>query len=67
MKARAAVLALALLAAPWPADAQQQAAKVYRIGVLANALETADGPLFEAFLDGLAKLGYVEDQNIIIE
>jgi putative ABC transport system substrate-binding protein len=62
-----AALALVLLALPLAADAQQQAGKVYRIGVLANALETADGPLFEAFLDGLAKLGYVEDQNIVIE
>jgi putative tryptophan/tyrosine transport system substrate-binding protein len=66
--ARAVALVVALLAAPLMAEAQQQpAAKVYRVGILANALETADGPLFEAFLDGLGKLGYVEDQNIIIE
>jgi ABC-type uncharacterized transport system substrate-binding protein len=64
---RAAVLALALLAAPLVAEGQQPAGKVYRIGVLANALETADSRLFEAFLDGLAKLGYVEDQNLVIE
>ena len=68
MTARVAGLVLALLAAPLVAEAQQQpAAKVYRIGILANVLETADGPLFEAFVDGLSKLGYVEDQNIIIE
>jgi putative ABC transport system substrate-binding protein len=65
--ARAVALVLALLAAPLVAEAQQPSAKVYRVGVLANALETADGPLFEAFLDGLGKLGYVEDQNIVIE
>jgi len=64
---RAAAFALALLAAPLLAEAQQPVSKVYRIGVLANALETAEGPLFESFLDGLAKLGYVEDQNIVIE
>jgi putative ABC transport system substrate-binding protein len=67
MKARAALLVLVLFAAPLAADGQQPATKVYRIGVLANALETADGPLFEAFLDGLGKLGYVEDQNVVIE
>src|SRR5262249_60948540 len=58
--ARAVALLVALLAAPVIAEAQQPSTKVYRVGVLANALETADGPLFEAFLDGLSKLGYVE-------
>jgi len=69
MMARAASLALVLgiLAAPLAVDAQSPAAKVYRIGILANALETADGPGFEAFVDGLSKLGYVEDQNVVIE
>ena len=57
---------LGLLAAPLAAEAQP-AGKVYRIGVLANALDTADGPLFETFLDALRKLGYVQDRNIIIE
>ncbi|PYO54266.1 MAG: hypothetical protein DMD83_22665 [Candidatus Rokuibacteriota bacterium] len=68
MKPRAAALAvaLALFAAPVAAEAQP-AGKVYRVGVLANALDTADGPSFEVFLDGLGKLGYVEDQNIVIE
>lgn len=65
--ARAAAFALALLAAPLVAEGQQSAGKVYHIGVLANALETSDGRLFEAFLDGLAKLGYVEDRNLVIE
>jgi putative ABC transport system substrate-binding protein len=64
---RAVAFVLALLAAPLIAEGQPPASKVYRVGVLANALETADGPLFEAFVDGLAKLGYVEDQNIVIE
>jgi putative ABC transport system substrate-binding protein len=60
------LLLVAILAAPAPADAQG-GARVYRIGVLANALETADGPNFEAFLAGLAKLGYVGDKNLDIE
>ena len=60
------IVTVVVLAAPLAAEAQQ-AGKVYRIGVLANALETADGPLFEVFLDGLRKLGYVEDRNVVIE
>ena len=67
MTARVLGLGLALLAAPLVAEGQQSAAKVYRVGILANALETADGPLFEAFVDGLAKLGYVEEQNVLVE
>ena len=59
-------LAFAMLAGPVAAEAQP-AGKAYRIGVLANALDTADGPLFGVFLDGLRALGYVEDRNIIIE
>ncbi len=48
------------------ADAQT-AARTYRIGMLANAFEVSEGPLFEEFLDGLRKLGYVEGRNLIIE
>ena len=46
---------LVLLAAPLLAHAEP-AAKIYRIGVLANALDTSDGPTFQAFLDGLRGL-----------
>jgi len=63
----AAVLSLLLapgLAAP---VAAQTAPRVYRVGVLANALETADGPNFEAFLASLQKLGYIGDRNLDIE
>ena len=67
--------ALLLLGAPFlgpgadiaPVATAQPAARVYRVGVLANALETADGPQFEAFLDSLQKLGYVGDRNLDIE
>ena len=62
----AVALALGPCAAPLAADAQP-AGKVYRIGVLANALDTADGPLFKAFLDGLRTLGYAEGRSIVIE
>ncbi len=64
--AAALLVVLGGLIASIAAEAQQ-AAKVYRIGVLANAIDTADGPLFEAFLEELKKLGYVEDKNIDIE
>jgi putative ABC transport system substrate-binding protein len=67
LRTLAVALGLVLLAAPLVAEGQAPASRVYRIGVLANALETAEGPQFEAFLDGLGKLGYVEDQNLVIE
>jgi putative ABC transport system substrate-binding protein len=59
-------LLLTLLLSPPPAAAQP-ATKVYRVGFLANALETSDGPLFAVFVDELRKLGYVEGQNLIID
>jgi len=67
--AMAALLALLLPLAPVPVTpvAAQTAPRVYRVGVLANALETADGPNFEAFLTSLQKLGYVGDRNLDIE
>jgi putative ABC transport system substrate-binding protein len=58
-----ALLALALLAAPWLAEAQP-AGKVYRIGLLSP---TAQGFGVEAFREGLRALGYVEGHNIVIE
>src|SRR5437870_3589924 len=61
------VLALALLASPLAAEAQQ-AAKVARIGYLATAPAEAASPhLREAFLQGLRDLGYVEGRNLVIE
>ncbi|HEV8440358.1 MAG TPA: ABC transporter substrate-binding protein [Methylomirabilota bacterium] len=65
---RLAVLGV-LIALPVAVEGQQTPApgKPYRLGVLANALDTADGPSFQAFLDSLRKLGYVENGNIIIE
>jgi putative ABC transport system substrate-binding protein len=43
----------------------QQAAKVWRIGVLASA--PRDSLLIEAFRQGLRELGYVEGQNVRFE
>ena len=60
-----AVMAGSLLAAPLAAEAQQ-AAKISRIGLLANN-PAASPHLLEAFLQGLRDLGYVEGRNVVIE
>ena len=60
------VVALTALGGP-PAAEAQQAGKVYRVGVLANALDTSDGPPFQAFLETLRTLAYVPERNMVIE
>jgi len=57
------ILALALLAAPFPSDAQQPA-KVYRIGFLGAASASAYASKIDAFQQGLRGLGYVEGKNL---
>ncbi len=59
---------LALLAAPLDAGAQP-AAKVYRIGYLAQGSGSGAASLrpLEGFRQGLRELGWVEGQNIVIE
>jgi putative ABC transport system substrate-binding protein len=57
-------LAIGLLAAPLPAEAQQEG-KVYRIGILTGGSGTSGN--IDSFLEGLRELGYVEGKNIIIE
>jgi putative ABC transport system substrate-binding protein len=59
-------LLFAVLSAPLAAEAQP-AGKTYRIGVLANALDTSDGPPFRGFIETLRSLGYVEARNVVIE
>src|SRR2546427_3284687 len=44
----------------------QQAAKVYRIGVLERELAEAN-PYFNAFRQGLRELGYIEGRNVVFE
>ncbi len=53
-----------LLAAPFAAEAQQ-AGKVPRVGILAPG--RPPNVAVEAFRSGLRDLGYVEDQNILLE
>ena len=74
-------LALGLLAAPVPSDAQQSG-KVYRIGWFGNPApqdRTAQGcpvkgtpnwqawPLWQALVEGLRERGYIEGRNLVIE
>ena len=68
MSRLALVFTLVLLAAPLAVEAQQPA-KVFRIGYLGNVPPTdpAVSRLWDAFLQGLRELGYVEGQNIVIE
>ncbi len=63
-----AALALGMFMAPLPADAQPPV-KVYRIGVLANALPTAPQAvrLWEAFAEGMRERGYIEGQHFVLE
>jgi putative ABC transport system substrate-binding protein len=60
-----AMLTGGLVAAPLAAEAQQ-AAKVARIGYLANNV-AANPHGLEAFRQGLRDLGYVEGRNVVIE
>lgn len=58
------VVVLALCIAPAPAE-PQQASKIPRVGFLAPQGRSL--PLFDAFRQGLAELGYVEGKNVVIE
>jgi putative tryptophan/tyrosine transport system substrate-binding protein len=63
----AIMFTLALPTVPLAAEAQQQAAKVYRIGYLAGGSSTSSLNTTEAFRQGLRELGWVEGQNIVID
>jgi putative tryptophan/tyrosine transport system substrate-binding protein len=56
------IITLSMLAAPLAAEAQP-VGKVYRIGYLTDGT----GAQQEYFLQGLQDLGYIEDQNLVIE
>jgi ABC-type uncharacterized transport system substrate-binding protein len=61
-------LAGGLLAAPLAAGGQQ-AAKVYRLGLLGGSPPNSPGGrrAWEGFFQGMRELGYVEGQNILVE
>jgi putative tryptophan/tyrosine transport system substrate-binding protein len=58
---------LGLLGAPHGAEAQHEAGKVARIGILSPGWPAVPLPVFEAFRQGLRDLGYVEGRNLAIE
>ena len=60
-----ATVALGILAAPLATHAEQ-AAKVYRIGILPPGPISPRMHLWEAFRQGLRELGYVEGHNIAL-
>src|SRR5215831_9898404 len=59
---------LGLLAAPLAVEAQQ-AAKVYRLGLLGGSPPNSPGGrrAWEGFFQGMRELGYVEGQNMLVE
>ncbi len=59
-------LALGLLAAPLPTEAQQSG-KIHRIGLLTRHSSSDHPYWYQAFRQGLRDLGWVEGKNIIIE
>ena len=61
-----ALLALALLAAPLPAEAQQPT-NIPRIGFLTAVPLAVMSARTEAFRQGLREMGYVEGKTILIE
>jgi len=66
MRRFVSILVLAILLAPFAADAQQ-AANVPRIGWLGGPTRESAEPFVQVFLRGLKDLGWVEGQNIVIE
>src|ERR1700745_3691533 len=55
-------------AAAWPFAARaQQRSRVWRIGVLETTSMALNAANFEAFRQSLRDLGYIEEQNLIIE
>ena len=47
-------------------QARQASTKIPRVGILTQA-SSDKAPMFDAFRQGLAELGYVEGRNIILE
>ena len=68
MRRREFITLLGGAAATWPiAAGAQQAARVWRIGVLETTSLALNATNVAAFRRGLRDLGYVEGQNLIIE
>ena len=54
-------------ALPIAVRAQQQAGKVYRIGILEPSSQALNGDNFDVLRQGLSEFGYIEGQNLVIE
>ena len=68
MKRRAFIMLLVGAAGAWPLAARaQQHGRVWRIGVLETTSMQLNAANFEAFRQSLRDLGYIEEQNLIIE
>ena len=60
------VLALSLFLAPLVAEAQQ-AARLYRVGVLASSTEANFGPSVKVFRETLHAAGWVDGRNVTLD
>jgi putative ABC transport system substrate-binding protein len=69
MRRREFITLLGGAAATWPAAARaQQPTKMRRLGILSQgSVHTHPTPAFQAFLQGLRELGWVDGQNLVIE
>ena len=68
MRRREFLGALGGAAAAWPLGARaQQAAKVWRIGMLETIVVGLNAANLDAFRKGLRELGYIEGQNLAID
>ena len=69
MRRREFITFLGGAALTWPlvARAQQQAGKVYRIGILEPTSQTLNGDNLDAFRQGLHEFEYIEGQNLVID
>jgi putative ABC transport system substrate-binding protein len=68
MKKRREFITLLGGAAAWPLAARaQQAGKVWRIGLLSGASREPTSSNYEAFLQGMRELGYVEGRDFVME
>src|SRR5260221_6868134 len=68
MRRREFITILLSGAAAWPLAARaQQPGRVWRIGVLETTSMALNAENFEAFRQSLRDLGYIEEQNLIIE
>jgi putative ABC transport system substrate-binding protein len=67
MNKRIIWLVVLLLLAAGTVVETQQTRKVHRIGYLTTGTPSSAASIREALLDGLRKLGYVENKNLVIE